>query len=113
MFRERYGDVFKGDANWQAIAGRPAARPMTGTSSSTYVQNPPYFEGMTHDAGSRSPTSTGARILALFGDSITTDHISPAGSIKQRQPGRRVPDRAPGRARATSTPTARGAATTK
>jgi len=84
MFATRYADVFKGDAHWQGIK--------TGTgqtygwdSQSTYVQNPPYFEAM-----SMTPTPptdiAQARILALFGDSITTDHISPAGDIKAASP---------------------------
>jgi aconitate hydratase len=84
MFASRYGDVFKGDVNWQGIkvsGGQTYAWP----SSSTYVANPPYFEGM-----SMSPTPPkdiiDARVLALFGDSITTDHISPAGSIKKTSP---------------------------
>ena len=84
MFASRYGDVFKGDTNWQGIkvsGGQTYAWP----STSTYVANPPYFEGM-----SMSPTPPSdivdARVLALFGDSITTDHISPAGSIKKTSP---------------------------
>ena len=79
---------------------------------STYVQNPPYFEGMTMTPEPVTDIIE-ARILGIFGDSITTDHISPAGSIRKTSPGRRVPARAPGRARPTSTPTARGAATTR
>jgi aconitate hydratase len=85
MFRARYGDVFKGDRHWQAIR-------LTGgdtykwNPSSTYVQNPPYFVGMTMTP---SPVAdiVSARALALLGDSITTDHISPAGSIKADSPG--------------------------
>ena len=78
---------------------------------STYLPPPPYFEGMpkeprpVHDV-------IGARELAIFGDSITTDHISPAGSIQPREPGRRIPDQLSGAAESTSTPTARAAATT-
>jgi aconitate hydratase len=84
MFRARYGDVFKGDANWQAIR-------LTGgdtyrwNPSSTYVQNPPYFEGMTMTPAPVADI-VDARALALLGDSITTDHISPAGSIKLDSP---------------------------
>ena len=84
MFSSRYADVFKGDAHWQAIktsAGQTYHWDMT----STYVQNPPYFEGM-----SMTPTPptdiVGANVLALFADSITTDHISPAGDIKASSP---------------------------
>ncbi|HRO02636.1 MAG TPA: aconitate hydratase, partial [Terricaulis sp.] len=84
MFAARYSDVFKGDAHWQAInAG--AGRTYDWDNKSTYVQNPPYFEGM-----SMTPTPPkdvhGAHVLGLFGDSITTDHISPAGSIKKVSP---------------------------
>ena len=69
--------------------GAARARPIAGTSSSTYVQNPPYFEGMTKEP---EPVDdiVDARILALFGDKITTDHISPAGSIKADLAGRQI-----------------------
>jgi aconitate hydratase len=84
MFAKRYGDVFKGDKHWQAIkveGGQTYAWDM----GSTYVKNPPYFEGM-----SMTPSAVKdiieARILGVFGDSITTDHISPAGSIKKTSP---------------------------
>ena len=84
MFAKRYGDVFKGDKHWQAIkvaGGQTYAWDI----GSTYVKNPPYFEGM-----SMTPTPVKdiieARILGVFGDSITTDHISPAGSIKKASP---------------------------
>ena len=83
--------------------------------TSTYVQNPPYFEGMTKQSPTRpSATSQGrARSWALFADSITTDHISPAGDIKARSsPAGEYPDRAAASIRRTSTSTARGAAIT-
>jgi aconitate hydratase len=84
MFANRYGDVFKGDAHWQAIKVS-GGRTYAWDNKSTYVQNPPYFEGM-----SMTPTPpkdvTNAHVLGLFGDSITTDHISPAGSIKKVSP---------------------------
>jgi aconitate hydratase len=84
MFAERYSDVFKGDEHWQGIevsGGQTYSWP----PASTYVQNPPYFEGMTLDVD--APTDVkDARVLAVFGDSITTDHISPAGSIKASSP---------------------------
>jgi aconitate hydratase len=84
MFAKRYGDVFKGDKHWQAInvaGGKTYAWDM----GSTYVQNPPYFEGMTMTP---EPVTdiVEARVLAIFGDSITTDHISPAGSIRASSP---------------------------
>ncbi|MCR9269225.1 MAG: aconitate hydratase AcnA [Hyphomonadaceae bacterium] len=84
MFAERYSDVFKGDKQWQEIevsGGKTYGWPL----GSTYVQNPPYFEGMTGDVEAPADVHK-ARVLALFGDSITTDHISPAGSIKASSP---------------------------
>jgi aconitate hydratase len=84
MFRKRYADVFKGDKAWQAMG---AAKGLTYTwqDASTYVKLPPYFEGMPKQAGGFGDI-LGARPLALLGDSITTDHISPAGSIKRESP---------------------------
>ncbi len=79
MFATRYSDVFKGDEQWQAIkveGGATYGWPI----ASTYVQNPPYFDGMTMTPEPVTDVES-ARILALFGDSITTDHISPAGDI--------------------------------
>jgi aconitate hydratase len=85
MFQERYGDVFKGPAQWQAIRVDADSDTYRWNSGSTYVQNPPYFEGMTMDVGPIVPVK-GARVLAVLADSITTDHISPAGSIKKASP---------------------------
>ncbi|MBX3481276.1 MAG: aconitate hydratase AcnA, partial [Caulobacter sp.] len=84
MFAERYGDVFTGDKNWQAIkvAG---GQTYAWDSTSTYVQNPPYFQGMDMTPAPVTDIIE-ARILGVFGDSITTDHISPAGSIKAASP---------------------------
>ena len=84
MFDDRYGDVFKGDEHWQTIA-TTSSLTYDWPLSSTYVRNPPYFEGMTMDPEPVEDID-GARILALFQDSITTDHISPAGSIKPSSP---------------------------
>jgi aconitate hydratase len=84
MFASRYADVFKGDEHWRAI-GVSAGRTYRWDKSSTYVQDPPYFEGMRMAAQSPGDI-VDARILGLFGDSITTDHISPAGSIKKTSP---------------------------
>jgi aconitate hydratase len=84
MFASRYSDVFKGDEQWQKIkveGGATYGWPM----ASTYVQNPPYFEGMTMTPEPITDV-TNAKILALFGDSITTDHISPAGDIASAGP---------------------------
>ena len=84
MFRNRYADVFAGDERWQAIKVEGGAT-YKWNPASTYVQNPPYFEGMTMTPVPTQDIS-GARLLAVFGDSITTDHISPAGSIKEASP---------------------------
>jgi aconitate hydratase len=84
MFRARYGDVYKGDARWQKIAvtgGDTYAWP----AGSTYIANPPYFEGMTMTPVPPADIID-ARPLAILGDSITTDHISPAGAIKLDSP---------------------------
>ncbi|HTO40395.1 MAG TPA: aconitate hydratase AcnA, partial [Rhizomicrobium sp.] len=83
-FRARYGKVFEGDKNWKKVKVRKG-NTYSWDPASTYVKNPPYFDGMTAEPGARSDI-TGARVLALFGDSITTDHISPAGSIKKDGP---------------------------
>ncbi|GGE01186.1 aconitate hydratase [Polymorphobacter glacialis] len=87
MFRARYDNVFDGDERWQGIKIEGGAT-YKWNPSSTYVQNPPYFEGMTMTP---QPTQdiNGARPLAIFADSITTDHISPAGSIKEVSPAGR------------------------
>jgi aconitate hydratase len=84
MFKSKYADVFKGDALWQKV---PVTKGLTygWSSGSTYVQNPPYFAGMTKQPAAIGDL-VGARILGLFGDKITTDHISPAGSIKKESP---------------------------
>ncbi|MTH98117.1 aconitate hydratase AcnA [Roseibium sp. RKSG952] len=84
MFRTRYADVFKGDEHWQAITvegGMTYGWP----SASTYVQNPPYFEGMTMEPKPLEDIDNAA-VMGLFLDSITTDHISPAGAIKENSP---------------------------
>lgn len=80
MFRSRYGDVFKGDAGWQQISVS-GGETYAWDDQSTYVQNPPYFEGITMEPEAIDDILS-ARVLGLFKDSITTDHISPAGSIK-------------------------------
>jgi aconitate hydratase len=86
MFRSRYGNVFDGTPAWQQI-GTADSQTYTWDNSSTYVQNPPYFEGMSPEINGHSFADIkGARPLAILGDSITTDHISPAGSIKTDSP---------------------------
>ncbi len=83
-FRTRYGDVFEGDANWKKVKVKKG-QTYQWDIGSTYVKNPPYFDGMGKKPASLADIR-GAHILALFGDSITTDHISPAGSIKATSP---------------------------
>ncbi|WP_439499280.1 aconitate hydratase AcnA [Bosea sp. (in: a-proteobacteria)] len=84
IFKAKYADVFKGDANWQKVK-TPASQTYAWDDKSTYVQNPPYFQGMGKQPAPVTDV-VGARILGLFGDKITTDHISPAGSIKAASP---------------------------
>lgn len=83
-FQEKYADVFKGDDKWQAVevSGNET---YDWPASSTYIQNPPYFQGMSKEPGTIEDIE-GARELAILGDMITTDHISPAGSFKAETP---------------------------
>ncbi|HLS19849.1 MAG TPA: aconitate hydratase AcnA, partial [Paracoccaceae bacterium] len=83
-FQSKYADVFTGDERWQEI---PVKGGLTydWPAGSTYVQNPPYFEGMEREKGKITDIA-GARILAVLGDSVTTDHISPAGSFRKEHP---------------------------
>jgi aconitate hydratase len=85
QFLSRYGEVFKGPAQWQAIEVEGGSDTYRWSDSSTYVKNPPYFEGITMEPAPVGDIA-GARVLAVLGDSITTDHISPAGSIKKTSP---------------------------
>ncbi|MEZ5840521.1 MAG: aconitate hydratase AcnA [Hyphomicrobiales bacterium] len=84
-FRTRYADVFAGDEHWKKV---PASTGLTydWNANSTYVQNPPYFVGMSPKAGRAIADVDNARLLAVLGDSITTDHISPAGSFREKHP---------------------------
>jgi aconitate hydratase len=84
LFKNNYADVFKGDSRWNQIAS-PEGERYGWDGKSTYIKNPPYFEGMTMGIGKIADIH-GARVLGLFGDSITTDHISPAGDIKATSP---------------------------
>jgi len=84
MFRKSYAGVFEGDDNWKNIA-TPAGQIYAWDDKSTYVKHPPYFEGMTMTPPPASDIA-GARVLALLGDSVTTDHISPAGNISKTSP---------------------------
>ena len=91
-FLKKYADVFKGDAKWQSVKTTDSET-YDWPSTSTYIQNPPYFRGMSRDKGAIRDIS-GARVLALLGDMITTDHISPAGSFKPTTPaGKYLTDR--------------------
>jgi aconitate hydratase len=84
QFTRQYGNVFTGDKHWQGMKV-PAGDLYAWDAKSTYIQNPPYFEGMTRQPGEISDVR-GARVLAVLGDSVTTDHISPAGSIAKGSP---------------------------
>ena len=86
MFKARYADVFKGDERWQAVGGSQTGQTYAWDRDSTYVQNPPYFEDLTGGAPAALTDIENARVLGLFLDSITTDHISPAGSIARSGP---------------------------
>jgi len=83
-YRERYGKVFDGNEEWNRISGA-AGDTYAWDEKNTYVQNPPFFEGLTKDVRPVQPIS-GARVLVMVGDSVTTDHISPAGAIKPDSP---------------------------
>ncbi|HET7650359.1 MAG TPA: aconitate hydratase AcnA [Gammaproteobacteria bacterium] len=84
MFNRVYGEVFEGDSNWNGMKV-PQGKIYKWDDTSTYVRNPPYFEGMSKEPG-KVGDIRGARVLALLGDSVTTDHISPAGNIKKDSP---------------------------
>jgi aconitate hydratase A / 2-methylisocitrate dehydratase len=87
MFRQSYSSVFSGDANWAAIKV-PAGKRYAWDPGSTYVKNPPYFDGMSMTPGAIGDIRS-ARVLAVLGDSVTTDHISPAGNISRTSPAAR------------------------
>src|ERR671919_190847 len=85
MFRKSYGEVFEGDENWSALEV-PEGDRYAWDPGSTYVRRPPYFEGMPAEAPAKLDQVRGARAIAVLGDSVTTDHISPAGAIKKDSP---------------------------
>jgi aconitate hydratase len=87
MFRQRYASVFQGDDNWAGIKV-PAGKLYAWDAKSTYVKNPPYFDGMSRQPAPLADVR-GARALAVLGDSVTTDHISPAGNIARSSPAAR------------------------
>ncbi len=86
MFKKNYADVFRGDSRWNAVASPDGDSYRW--DDSTYIKNPPYFDGMSMEVGSIADIH-GARVMGMFGDSITTDHISPAGDIKASSPAGR------------------------
>ena len=91
-FQRKYAEVFTGDDKWQAVR-TPDSETYDWPAASTYIQNPPYFQGMDREPGVIHDIE-GARVLAVLGDMITTDHISPAGSFKETTPaGRYLTDR--------------------
>jgi aconitate hydratase len=84
MFRDKYAHVFEGDERWHSLPV-PKGERFAWADDSTYIRNPPFFEGLTLEPGKPSDIR-GARVLAMLGDSVTTDHISPAGSIPADSP---------------------------
>ncbi|HJP55942.1 MAG TPA: aconitate hydratase AcnA [Gemmatimonadales bacterium] len=88
MYRDTYASVFEGDSRWKGIAV-PGGDRFAWQADSTYVRQPTYFDDMPEQAPAAVPDITGARAIALLGDSVTTDHISPAGSIKSESPAGR------------------------
>ena len=111
MFKKGYADVFRGDEHWRGIK-TPAGKIYAWDAKSTYVKNPPYFEGMTMTPAAVGDIK-GARALAVLGDSVTTDHISPAGNISKSSPAAQIPHRTGRASRRISIPTGRAAATTR
>lgn len=110
MFEDDYADVFAGDERWRGL-DTPEGNVFSWDPQSTYVRKPPYFEGM---GATPEPVTdiSGARVLAKLGDSVTTDHISPAA--RSRRTARRAcTSPSTESSVATSTPTARAAATTR
>ena len=88
MYRRNYASVYAGDERWSALDVAESEL-YTWDDSSTYVRLPPYFQDMPREAPDVVPEIKGARVIALLGDSVTTDHISPAGSIKKDSPAGR------------------------
>ena len=111
LFANRYGSVFEGDETWQALEVPEGSR-YAWDHASTYVQEPPFFTDLPPEPGPLRDIA-GARVLAVLGDSVTTDHISPAGLDPQERPGRAVPEGARASSRWTGTPSAPAAAITK
>ncbi len=95
MFTETYGAVFDGDRRWRELE-TPSGERFEWDPASTYVRQPPFLTGITAEPPRRDADIIGARVLAHLGDSVTTDHISPAGSIAPDEPGRKVAARTGG-----------------
>ena len=104
--------MFEGDERWQTRSRCPRATASSGTSDSTYVRRPSFLEDIPKEPVAPEDIE-GARVLAKLGDSVTTDHISPAGAIKKGSPAGAYLNEHGVEQRATSTPTARAAATTR
>ncbi len=111
MFEEEYGNVFDGNETWNEVAV-PEGDLFTWDPASTYVQEAPFFLGLTPEVPAIQPIAN-ARVLAVLGDSVTTDHISPAGGISPDQPRRRIPAAVTASNAASGTATALAAATTR
>ena len=84
MFSSAYADIFAGDQRWRAST-RPVARRSPGTTTSTYLRRPPYLDGMSHEPDAVRDL-VGARVLVKLGNSVTTDHVSPAGAVPMHTP---------------------------
>ena len=111
LFRRTYATVFEGDERWRALP-IPSGDRYAWAADSTYIAKPPFFDGLSFETR-RGRDIAGARALAVLGDSVTTDHISPAGSISPVVAGRRRGSRPTASARSTSTRTGPGAASTR
>jgi aconitate hydratase len=85
LYRENYHEIFAGDEEWRAL-GAPSGHIYRWDQNSTYVRSPPFFAEMMRDSPAQVPEIEKARVVAVFGDSITTDHISPAGTIQEKSP---------------------------
>ena len=85
LYRENYREIFAGDEEWRALEA-PSGHIYRWDPDSTYVRSPPFFTEMTRESPAQIPEIEKARVLAVFGDSITTDHISPAGTIQEKSP---------------------------
>jgi aconitate hydratase len=88
MYQHAYGQAYDGDAHWRALSA-PGGKRFEWDAASTYVRRPPYFQGMNKTPPAEIAPVTGARVIAVLGDSVTTDHISPAGSIRIDSPAGR------------------------